>query len=286
MLPESTELFNKLTKNTFPYSFFIAILGYSLILFVEKVLFAQDDDLDDNNEIVKSDSDSDAEFVLNISSQKDIQSQDNLSLYLHSFKENETDKNEEHFKHFFSSTRRMSKMITTGRRSEENLINKQPLDNNHSHNSHEPHNITSYILLIAFSIHAIFEGIALGLQNEKYELFYLFIAISCHKWVEALTIGINFNQSKIDYHSVQKFILIFSVTTPFGIFLGILFSGRSLFLEAFFFAISSGTFIYISASEVVIEEFSVSKYKTGKFIGFLIGAFLIFLLSLFEEHDD
>jgi hypothetical protein len=43
-----------------------------------------------------------------------------------------------------------------------------------------------------------------------------------------------------------------------------------------------GSFLYISASEIVIEEFSVSKYKVKKFIAFLTGAGLISLLTLIE----
>jgi len=46
--------------------------------------------------------------------------------------------------------------------------------------------------------------------------------------------------------------------------------------------ITLGTFLYISASEVVIEEFSVSTYKVPKFIAFLFGAVLIVLLTLIE----
>jgi hypothetical protein len=40
-------------------------------------------------------------------------------------------------------------------------------------------------------------------------------------------------------------------------------------------AIAAGTFIYISASEIVVEEFSVSKYKWLKYLFFLLGISLI-----------
>ena len=302
LLPESTEKFNEITGSNFPFSFFITILGYSLILFIEKILFVQEGDLDDPEH--KNEEGSEGDLVLNMSVKSDSQQ---ISYYLHSFKENEADKNEENFKYFFSKTGRISKMLTTGKRSEDTLLD-HPFENGNSipgspkNNSKEVsnhqysndsnfvnkshHSITSYILVIAFSIHAIFEGVALGLQNKGVSLLYLFLAISCHKWVEALTIGINFNHSTIEYNDILKFILIFSSTTPLGILFGMIFSGKSIFLEGFFFAVSSGTFIYISASEVVIEEFSVSKYKKDKFLGFLIGAIFIFVLTLFENSNE
>jgi zinc transporter ZupT len=49
-------------------------------------------------------------------------------------------------------------------------------------------NLTSFLLLLALSIHAFFEGLALGLIDANREVFYILIAISFHKWVEALSI--------------------------------------------------------------------------------------------------
>jgi zinc transporter ZupT len=55
-------------------------------------------------------------------------------------------------------------------------------------------NITSFLLLLALSLHAFFEGIALGLLKEDREIFYMILAVSFHKWVEALSIVLlNFN---------------------------------------------------------------------------------------------
>jgi zinc transporter ZupT len=48
--------------------------------------------------------------------------------------------------------------------------------------------ITSFLILLALSIHAFFEGLALGLIEEDREVFYILIAICFHKWVEALSI--------------------------------------------------------------------------------------------------
>ena len=216
-----------------------------------------------------------------------------ISEYLHSFKDNETDKNEENFKNLFSKNGKLTKCIgnNSGKRSEDTLLDhpfdNQPISsvNYNSDTIIDHHSITSYILVIALSVHSIFEGIALGLQRTSIRLFYLFLAILSHKWVEALTIGINFNNSQLEYETV-KFILLFASMTPIGIILGIIFAGTSDLIEGFFFAVSSGTFLYISASEVVIEEFSLSKYKKHKFLSFIIGAGLIFIVTIFENSQE
>ena len=100
--------------------------------------------------------------------------------------------------------------------------------------------ITPYLLLLALSIHASFEGLALGLQANLSEIFYMFLAISFHKWVEALSIGINLNKSKIEKSKIRKFIIIFSSMTPLGIIFGMIFSGFSEIIEACFLSISAG----------------------------------------------
>jgi zinc transporter ZupT len=104
--------------------------------------------------------------------------------------------------------------------------------------------ITSYLLLLALSIHACFEGIAIGLQESPGEIFYMLLAITFHKWVEALSIGINLYKSNIERKLLLTFIILFASMTPLGMLLGILFSGLSETTEAIFLSISAGMTIF------------------------------------------
>ena len=52
-------------------------------------------------------------------------------------------------------------------------------------------NITSFILLFALSVHAFFEGIALGLLESEREILYMIVAISFHKWTKLAKIARN-----------------------------------------------------------------------------------------------
>lgn len=75
---------------------------------------------------------------------------------------------------------------------------------------------------------------------------------------------------------------LFSIFTPIGIFAGMILLEKSALIEGIFLAISAGTFLYISASEVIVEEFSITKYRYEKFLLFLTGAIFAFLLCYFE----
>jgi zinc transporter 1/2/3 len=51
-------------------------------------------------------------------------------------------------------------------------------------------NITPFMLMIALSMHAIFEGIAFGLMKEMGPALNLMISILIHKGAEAMSISI------------------------------------------------------------------------------------------------
>ena len=52
-------------------------------------------------------------------------------------------------------------------------------------------NFTPYILMLALSIHAIFEGLALGLEQDLTTAIDLMIAILIHKGVAGLSLAIS-----------------------------------------------------------------------------------------------
>jgi len=54
-----------------------------------------------------------------------------------------------------------------------------------------------------------------------------------------------------------------------------------------FLAISSGTFIYVSCSVIMVEEFALTKYRYSKYFSFFFGALLsagmAFLAAAYED---
>jgi len=121
-------------------------------------------------------------------------------------------------------------------------LSNEQMEIQHIENIENDNKITTYFVILALSVHACFEGIALGLQKNVSKILYMFLAISFHKWVESLSIGINLSKSNIDKNYFLKFIILFSLMTPLGIIIGILFSGFSEIIEAIFLSISAGKF--------------------------------------------
>ena len=113
----------------------------------------------------------------------------------------------------------------------------------------------------------------------------LFIAIIAHKWAESFALGISFYKAKIEVKIFIKMLIIFTFFTPIGILIGMYFSKSGFLIEGIMLSISSGTFIYVSTSEVIVEEFSSKGRKHIKFLFYLIGGFLPILLFILEPNQ-
>lgn len=136
--------------------------------------------------------------------------------------------------------------------------------------------LTTLVLAIALSVHSVFEGIAVGLQDGVSNVLNVALAVVCHKMAAALAIGINMK----DVAKKQSIlmIVIFTTATPVGILLGIgLRSIQGLLVEGIFLALCSGSFLYIACSEVIVEEFAVKSHRFSKFFSFL-GGFISYTL--------
>jgi hypothetical protein len=109
---------------------------------------------------------------------------------------------------------------------------------------------------------------------------------------EAFTLGTAFHKANIEKCTYFGLIILFSFITPAGDTLGLCFAGTSKLVEGIFLALSAGihllilgTFLYVSASEVIVEEFSLSQNKWWKYFVFIIGAFITAILKVIEDEN-
>lgn len=146
-------------------------------------------------------------------------------------------------------------------------------------------NLGPYILALAMGIHAAFAGLALGLSKDMNGFIGLLIAVLAHKWAEALTVGINFAKNLEDIGVRQAIMLmfIFSLATPIGMAVGLALKGIDDLWQSILFGVSAGTFIYISTTEIIVEEFSVTRHKWAKFFSYLVGIGLMVSIYFIEQ---
>lgn len=118
-------------------------------------------------------------------------------------------------------------------------------------NEHSGNNNLLFVILtvVMLSIHALFEGIALGTRIDLSLLIIMFIAIIGHKWAESYSLVMQFRKNNIDKKLSWVLFFVFAIMTPLGIFLGNLASTDSVsnshLLSPIFTSLAAGTFLYI-----------------------------------------
>lgn len=84
-------------------------------------------------------------------------------------------------------------------------------------------------------------------------------------------------------------VAIFASATPIGALIGVILNDANGIVKGILLAVSAGTFIFISATEIIVEEFSGPGKKGLKFLLYLFGiGFMVFLWFLegMIGHDE
>ena len=77
----------------------------------------------------------------------------------------------------------------------------------------------------------------------------------------SLGISISKNFEAEDKNKGLVLLYAFSLATPIGIAIGLMLQGTNEMVEIVFSSFAGGTFVYIAASEVIVEEFSIPGRK-------------------------
>jgi zinc transporter ZupT len=110
------------------------------------------------------------------------------------------------------------------------------------------------------------------------------IAIGLHKYAEAMSLSIALQKSfKGQYTTLFWLMFIFAFATPLGIALGLILSNTGEMVTIVFTSLAGGTFLYISCSELITEEFSLPGGRFMKLLAFLFGALVITMLWFLDK---
>lgn len=145
------------------------------------------------------------------------------------------------------------------------------------------------LITSALSFHAVFEGIAIGLQNSVSNIWYLFVAVSIHSITLLFCVGVELLFSHKTYFVIFLFVFVLSITSPIGVFIGLgvttgnnddttATSTASAILEG----LSAGTILYITFFEVLAKEKEKHDYRISRGVSLLAGFGIMALLQTLE----
>ncbi|KAG1671747.1 Cytochrome P450 9e2 [Nymphon striatum] len=138
----------------------------------------------------------------------------------------------------------------------ENSVEANPNIEQSLHQDKSSHSkLRSVLLVVALSTHSVFEGLAIGLQNDTDDVISIFAAVLIHKTILAFSLGLNLAQSSLTIYSMIKYNFIFSITSPIGIGIGIalmdLTSGSApVIASGILQGIACGTFLFVTFFEI------------------------------------
>lgn len=132
--------------------------------------------------------------------------------------------------------------------------------------------MVSQVLEIGIIFHSVIIGVTLGMSQNRCTIKPLVAALSFHQIFEGMGLGGCIAQAGFNFGTTAYMCMMFSVTTPLGIMLGMLVfsvtgyddsSPNALILEGLLGSLSSGILIYMALVDLIAADFFQNKLMTS-----------------------
>lgn len=139
-------------------------------------------------------------------------------------------------------------------------------------------------MVLALSIHELFEGLAVGLESSSRTVWYMFGAVSAHKLVIAFCIGVELVTSGMRTLLVVIYVFTFAVVSPMGIGIGIAVTEQeessTALVSVILQGLASGTLLYVVFFEILSED---RKSGIKQYFAVLLGFIVMFGITFLES---
>ena len=175
-----------------------------------------------------------------------------------------------------------------------NNVKRPSLDEGggHSHGTlDDTHSTRSMVLLLALSLHRIFEGMSVGLQSTTTNVWNLFIAIVSHESIIGFSLGLQFVKNKFSISRILVLTGVCSLFEPVGVGIGTIVvelgdPSRTLdIVNGVLQSLATGTFIYITFFEILQEEIMPGESSLLKLFSVIIGFCMMAALCAIPEEN-
>ncbi|NXG40998.1 S39A3 protein, partial [Psilopogon haemacephalus] len=141
-------------------------------------------------------------------------------------------------------------------------------------------------LVFALSSHSIFEGLALGLQEEGGKVLSLFLGVAIHETLVAVALGISMAKSSLPLRAAAKLAATVSLMIPLGISIGMgmesWHSAASSILSLLLQGMAGGTFLFVTFFEILGKELEEKNHRLLKVLFLLLGYTALAALVCFK----
>ncbi|CAK6979625.1 zinc transporter ZIP3-like [Scomber scombrus] len=130
-------------------------------------------------------------------------------------------------------------------------------------------------LVLALSAHSVFEGLALGLQEDAAKLSSLFLGVAVHETLAAVALGVSVAKASLGMKDAAKLGVTVSLMIPLGIVVGMGIESTqtlagavvSVVLQGF----AAGTFLFVTFFEILSRELDDKQDRLLKVLFLILG---------------
>lgn len=130
-------------------------------------------------------------------------------------------------------------------------------------------------LVFALSAHSVFEGLALGLQEDGEKVVSLFVGMAIHETLVAVALGINMARSSMPLRDSAKLAITVSTMIPLGISLGLSIESAqgvpSSVASVLLQGLAGGTFLFVTFFEILGKELEEKNDRLLKVLFLVLG---------------
>ncbi|KAM8714412.1 hypothetical protein ACLKA7_014529 [Drosophila subpalustris] len=130
-------------------------------------------------------------------------------------------------------------------------------------------------IILALSLHELFEGMAIGLEETVGTVWFMFAAVAAHKLVLAFCVGMELLVSRTRTSLAIIYLITFSIVTPIGIGVGIGISQQAdanqpSVPSGILQGIASGTLLYVVFFEILTQNHAGWRAYIAALAGFAV----------------
>lgn len=156
-----------------------------------------------------------------------------------------------------------------------------PTHRHHGHSHFDPAHLAVagplrlVSLVLALSAHSVFEGLALGLQEEGRKLGSLFLGVAVHETLAAVALGVSIARASLTMRDAAKLGVTVSAMIPLGVVVGIsIASAQTLagnVVSVVLQGLAAGTFLFVTFFEILPRELEEKQDRLLKVLFLVLG---------------
>ncbi|XP_042339720.1 zinc transporter ZIP3-like [Plectropomus leopardus] len=130
-------------------------------------------------------------------------------------------------------------------------------------------------LVLALSAHSVFEGLALGLQEDGAKLGGLFLGVAVHETLAAVALGVSVAKASLGMKDAAKLGVTVSLMIPLGMVVGMgIESAQTLagsVVSVVLQGLAAGTFLFVTFFEILSRELDDKQDRLLKVLFLILG---------------